>query len=618
MPSIRGRADAGVRQYIHGSDQQGVNLQMRNQRTGTATATAAVLAVTLAACGGGGSGGAGASSGSSSGGASPSFNAGVGKVFNPSGAKGGTLRFANSGDWDSLDPADTYYAYSWNFVRLYGRSLTMFASAPGKDGAKLVPDLAESLGAPSDGGKTWTYKLRKGVKFEDGTPVTSKDVKYAVERSLDKDTFPNGPTYYNDSLDLQGYTSPYKDSSADKLGLKAVDTPDDSTIVFHLKAPFSSFDYFAQLPSTIPVPRAKDTGTKYKEHVVATGPYKFQTVDAGKKLVLVRNTSWDPATDPNRKALPDQIEVQLNVNADDIDNRILSGDLDVSIEGTGAGPAAQGRILSDPAKKANSDSAVVARLWYTAINSDVAPLDNIHCRKAVEYAADKVAVQNAYGGPVGGDIASNLMPPVVPGAESFNLYPPGAGNTGDVAKAKDELMQCGQPGGFTSNISYRAERPKEKATAEALQQSLAKAGITLTVKPYPAGDYYKLYAGKPVFAKANNLGLMVAGWGADWPDGYGFLDQIVDSRVIHAAGNTNLGVKDKAVDALIDQALATTDTPAREKIWSQADRKVMEGAYLLPTLWAKGLLYRPANLTNVFVTDGFQMYDYLALGTTKK
>ena len=82
------------------------------------------------------------------------------------------------------------------------------------------------------------------------------------------------------------------------------------------------------------MPQAKDTGTKYKEHVVSTGPYMFETNEPGKSFTLVRNPNWDPATDPNRKALPDRIEVQLNVNADDIDNRLLSGDLDVDIEGT--------------------------------------------------------------------------------------------------------------------------------------------------------------------------------------------------------------------------------------------------------------------------------------------
>jgi len=200
----------------------------------------------------------------------------------------------------------------------------------------------------------------------------------------------------------------------------------------------------------------------------------------------------------------------------------------------------------------------------------------------------------------------------------FDLYP-SAGNTGDLDKARDELNQCGQPNGFTTGISYRAERPKEKATAEALQQSLARVGINLEIKPYPLTDYLKLYAGKPDFAKANNLGLMVYGWGADWPDGFGFLSQIVDSRAIRATGgNSNLSVRDPEVDKLIDQAVTTTDTAAREKVWVDVDKKVMDDAYIMPGIWAKGLLYRPPNLTNVFITNGFQMYDYLAMGTTRK
>src|SRR4051795_7592802 len=227
---------------------------MRSKRWRALTALGATAALSLSACGG--SSDSGGNSGGGSG--TAASNAAVGKVFNASTKKGGVVQVANSGDWDTLDPGETYYAYSWNFARLYGRSLVMFKSAPGKDGATLVPDLAQSLGTPSDNAKTWTYKLRKGVKFEDGTAVTSKDVKYAVERSLDKATFPNGPTYFNDALDLQGYTSPYKDKSADKLGLKAIETPDDATIIFKLKKPFSGFDYFAQLPATIPVPQKKD------------------------------------------------------------------------------------------------------------------------------------------------------------------------------------------------------------------------------------------------------------------------------------------------------------------------------------------------------------------------
>ena len=156
------------------------------------------------------------------------------------------------------------------------------------------------------------------------------------------------------------------------------------------------------------MPAAKDTGSKYKEHVVATGPYMFDTNDLGKSFTLKRNPNWDQATDPNRKPLADRIEVQLNVNSDDLDNRLLSGDLDSDVVGDGVGSAAQGRILADQALKAQTDNPVTTRHWFSAINANVAPFDNIHCRKAVQYAVDRTGYQRAYGGSIGGDIATNL------------------------------------------------------------------------------------------------------------------------------------------------------------------------------------------------------------------
>jgi peptide/nickel transport system substrate-binding protein len=361
---------------------------------------------------------------------------------------------------------------------------------------------------------------------------------------------------------------------------------------------------------------AKDTGAKYKEHVVSSGPYMFGTNNLGKNFTLVRNPNWDPATDPYRKALPDKYEVALNVNADDIDNRLIAGDLDMDIVGTGVQSAAQGRILSDASLKANADSAAIARLWYTSINPKVKPLDNIDCRKAIEFASDHEGYQRAYGGPAGGDIATNLMPPLVPGAQKVDLYNFEKSPTGDITAAKDALTKCGKPNGFSTNMSYRAERPKEKATAEALQQSLAKVGIKLTLKPFPQKDYFALYAGKPSYRNGPaQLGLMTNGWGADWPDGFGFLQQIVDSRVIRdTGGSSNLSVMDPKVDSMLDNALLELDLKKREGLWGAIDKQVMTDAVILPGIWARGLLYRSKNLTNVFISNGFQMYDYLALG----
>ena len=231
-------------------------------------------------------------------GAQAAFDAASTSVVNPSDKKGGTLKFANPGDWDTLDPGETYYAYSWNSPG-YGRSLMMFKSAPGKEGNQLVPDLAEGPGQASEDAKTWTYKLRQGVKFEDGTEVTSADVKYAVLRSTDKQTFPNGPAYWEASSTCRGYKGPYKSPNMNTDS--AIETPDKYTIVFHTKKPFAAFDYLAQQPNTMPVPKDKDTGAKYRNSIVSSGPYKFEDLQPGKSFNLVRNDQWDPATDPNRK-----------------------------------------------------------------------------------------------------------------------------------------------------------------------------------------------------------------------------------------------------------------------------------------------------------------------------
>jgi peptide/nickel transport system substrate-binding protein len=555
----------------------------------------------LSACGGNPtqSPGQGGASQSAAGGVQDVADGAINKVFNPSDKKGGTLKMANTADWDSLDPGNTYYGYALNFARLYGRALLMFKAAPGAEGNTLVPDLAESLGKSSDDLKTWTYTLRKGVKFEDGTPVTSKDVAYAVARSYDKEVFPNGPTYLMALLDWpKDYKGALKDKDADISS--AIETPDDHTIVFKLKEPFGLFDYIVQMPMTMPVPKDKDTGTKYQEHVISTGPYKFEKNEIGKGFTLVRNDQWDPATDPNRPALPDRIEVQTKVNADDLDNRIISGDVHAAVDGLGVSAAALPKILGDPAQQARTDNPTQQRTWYTSVIPDVPPLDNIECRKAVQFAADRV-------------IATGLIPPSMAGYKEIATYKT-PGDKGDVEKAKQALAACGQPNGFETNISYRTERTKEKAAAESLQQSLARVGIKLTLKPYPQDDYFALYAGKPAYVKENKIGLAVNGWGADYPDTYGFMQAIVDSRDIREAGNYNLSVKIPEVDKMIDEIKGEADATKRGEMWAQVDQRVMEEAVVLPNVYAKALYLRGKGLTNVFVSDSQAMYDYVGLG----
>jgi peptide/nickel transport system substrate-binding protein len=547
---------------------------------------------------------------------SAGYNAAINSVVNPSTKTGGTIVFDNSSTPDSTDPGNTYYAFMWNTVRLYGRALVTYKSTPGAGGNLIVPDLATSLGQVSSDGLTWTYHIKPGVKFEDGTPVTSQDVKYAVERTYAKDVLPNGPSYFKLLLTDSTYPGPYKDKAPDKLGLTGITTPDASTVVFHLQKPFADFDYVAAIPQTVPVPPSKDKGANYQLHPVSTGPYMFQSYQLDKQYVLVKNPNWSAASDPNAKQLADKIVVNLNVNADTIDQNLLHNFAQVDQEGTGVQAAARSQILSNPTLKKDSDNIFSGFLWFTYINQKVKPLDNVHCRRAVEYAADKVAYQTAYGGPVaGGAIASTVLTPSVTGYQKFDMYEATTMPHGDVAKAKQELTACGQPNGFSTNMSYRADRPKEKAMATGEQEALSRVGIKLTLLAYPSGKYFTNFAGVPNFVHSHNIGLSAGGWAPDWPDGYGMLYYVTAGPAISPAGNTNIEEENNpTVNGMFDQAVKTTDPTARNAIWSKIDKQVMSDAVILPGVYAKSLLYRNPNLTNVFQQRYYAMYNYSTLG----
>jgi peptide/nickel transport system substrate-binding protein len=584
---------------------------MKKHRTFGLAAIAAAAAVGLGACGTeeGGDTAAPATAG---------YNSGVSGTVRPSGATGGTIVFNNSSVPDSTDPGNTYYANQWNVIRLYGRTLVTYKSVPGTGGNEIVPDLADSLGKISNNGLTWTYHLKPNLKYEDGTKVTSQDVKYAVERSYAKDVLPNGPGYFSLLLTDPDYPGPYKDKSAGKLGLKGVATPDSRTIVFHLVKPFADFNYVVALPQTVPVPPEKDKGANYQLHPLSTGPYKFESYQLDKQFTLVPNPQWSAATDPQRKQLASKIVFNLNVNADTIDNNLIHNFADIDMAGTGVQAAARADILSSPNLRKNADNAFSGFLWFTYLNSKVKPLDNVHCRRAVQYAADKVAYQTAYGGPVaGGAIASTVLTPNIVGFRKFDLYEAITKPHGNLDKARQELTACGQPNGFSTNMAFRSDRPKEKATATAQQQALSRVGIKLTLQGYPSGKYFTNFAGVPNFVHEHDLGLAVGGWAPDWPDGYGMLYYLTAGPAIQEAGNTNISELDSAkVNNLFDKAVATTDASARNQIWSQIDREVMSQAVILPGVYAKSLLYRSPELTNVFVHRYYAMYDYASLGKT--
>ena len=462
----------------------------------------------------------------------------------------------------------------------------------------------------------WTYHLKPGLKFEDGTPVTSADVKYAVERTYDRSVLANGPTYFSVLLADPKYPGPYKDKTGN---LTSITTPDASTIQFHLQSPFPDFNYVASLPQTAPVPQSKDTGSNYQLHPLSTGPYMFQSYSVNKQAVLVPNPNWTANEDPQVSQLASKVVIDLNVNGADLDNRLLAGDVDIDAQGIGVQAATRAKILSNPSLEKDADASPGNREWFTYINTKVAPLNNVDCRQAVEYAANKTDLQTAWGGPyAGGQIATTLLLPGMGGYTSFDQYNAKTDPTGDLTAAKAALAKCGHPNGFTVGASYRSDRGAEVAAVQALQAALARVGIQLQLHGYPSGTYYTDFAGAPNYVHQHNLGILMGGWSPDWPDGYGMMDELINGNTIAPSGNTNIGeLNDPTINGLFTQAASPSLTDAqRNAIYGQIDKDAMAQAVILPNVYATNLLYRNPAVTNVYTMTPFGMYNYGVMGVS--
>lgn len=365
------------------------------------------------------------------------------------------------------------------------------------------------------------------------------------------------------------------------------------------------------------MPQAKDKGAEYVKQISSSGPYKFESYNEGRSATLVRNPHWDKATDPIRPALADKITIKFKVNPTTVDQHLMSDNITVDAAGTGLQTKTQPKVLTKSSEKAKTDNSYAGATSYLALSTKVKPFDNADCRKAVHYAIDKASVQAALGGDTKGDVASTLLPPTVNGYQKFDLYQT-EGNKGDVAKAKAALADCGQPNGFKTNLTARSDRPDEVQMATAIQASLKKVGIEAEIKQYPSGKYFGNFAGVPSYVHEHKLGMMMMAWGADWPTGFGFLDQIVNGSAIKPSGGNNLmELNDPTINKALSDGIAQTDDAARTKAWGEVDKLVMENASAVPLIYRKNLLYRPDSATNVTVTQAYLgMYDYLLIGST--
>ncbi|RPK43766.1 Periplasmic oligopeptide-binding protein precursor [Streptomyces sp. ADI92-24] len=550
-------------------------------------AAAAVLAVAAgaAACG---------PEGSSKGGDGSSGAAGAPK-------KGGTLTVLNSAPQEDFDPARLYTSGGGNVPSLVFRTLTTRNREDGAAGSKVVPDLATDLGTPSKNATVWTYTLKDNLKYEDGTAITSADIKYGIERSFAAELSGGAPYLRDWLIGGAGYQGPYKD----KKGLDSILTPDAKTIVFHLNKPEGEFPFLATQTQTTPVPKAKDTGTKYEEHPLSSGPYKVVKNEGdGERLTLERNTYWSAGTDEERKAYPDRIDVRSGLDSAVINQRLSASqgaDAAAVTTDTNLGPAELAKVSGDKRLAARVGTGHFGYTNYIAFNPKVKPFDNPKVRQAISYAVDRSSVVNAAGGSSLAEPATTFLPDQASfGYTPYDAFP--AGKTGNAAKAKELLKEAGYPKGLTVTLTHNNEKnfATSPEIATALQEALKKAGITVKLRGLESNAY-----SDTVYNVKTEPGFFLGGWGADWPSGGPFFAPIFDGRQIVRAGyNFNSGqLNDPAVNKEIDEINKLTDLSAAAKRWGALDKKVGEQALTVPLFHPVYKRLYGESVRNVVISD---------------
>jgi peptide/nickel transport system substrate-binding protein len=535
-------------------------------------------------------------------------NSGGSAAFDPNNCQGGTLSVLNQEDSTHFDPARLYTSGGGKIPTLLFRTLTTRNREPGVNGTKVVPDLATDVGTPSDDAKTWTYHLKDGVKFEDGTPITSKDVKYGIERSFAPE-LPGGAPYLRDWLvGGQDYTGPYKDGD-----LGSIETPDDKTIIFKLRKPEGEFPYLATATQFAPVPKAKDTGTRYETHPVSSGPYKIETYERSKRLVLVRNANWSRQIDAERLACPDRVEVTYGLDAAVINQRIASGagqDANAVTTDTDLGPTELAR-LSEPGFAKQVAHGHFGYTYYLAFNPKVKPFDDPRVRQAISYAVNRESAINAVGGSQLADPATTFLPdqPAF-GYQPYDLFP--AGKTGNPAKTKELLAQAGYAGGLTVTLTHTTRKGDGTGpeVAAAVQDALKQAGITVKLEGLDPDSF-----DAKVLKPATEPGLSLDGWGADWPSGGPFLAPIFDGRqILKEGGNFNLAqYDDPAVNKEIDEINKITDPAQAAPRWGALDAKIGAQALTVPLIHGKDLFLFGKNVKNAWVSEWNGLYELAEL-----
>lgn len=572
----------------------GRGVARKARRSLTAAAGAALLAAGVAAC----SSTAGTSSASQSVGTAPSSTTGQPQ-------QGGALQVLVSDDIATWDPQQMYVGPEAFFAqRTFARGLTAYGT--GAHQRDIEADLATDTGKAADGGRTWSFTLRPGVTWQDGSPITCEDVRHGVARTFDRRTHVSGTNYASYLLAMptavtpEGVEKPVYAGPGDTAHQGDFDRAVSCagrTVTFRLRDPEPDFPHIVALPEFAPRKASSDTKTdKASYAVMSSGPYRLQGAwVVGQGGTFVRNEHWDRRTDPIRQAYPDTIHVSSGLGDSTVIQRLLNQQDDDAY--------AVSWVQASPTLRNQAGTALQARLTfpytgnvdYLAVNMRSAAMSNPAVRKALALSTNRATYATATGGEGAGTPTWSLLSPAVD-PRSLDV-PPGAGVEGDPEAARRVLQQAGVKLPVRLRVVYARSVLGDKAYAS-LAAGWERAGFEVELTGVAPEEYYETIE-KPT--SVDSYDLFRGAWTPDWPSAGSVLPALFDPRInLDSSGpGQDVGYfSDDSVNALFDKADATADPAARAEVWRQADRAIRSQVGYIALSATKALYLHGSGVTN--------------------
>jgi peptide/nickel transport system substrate-binding protein len=511
-------------------------------------AAVAALAVTAAACGGSTQ-------------PSPSSTQAAGH-------KGGTFTILANSAFGVADPAQNYTLEEWQLLIDTHDGLVGFAKAGGAAGNKIVPDLATSVPVPTNGGKTYVFHIRKGIKFSNGQTLKPSDFLTTFERQF---TVPGPTSFYSGLVGASKCSTKGCDLSK---GVVANDSA--YTLTLNLTAPDPELMDQLSLPFAFAVPSGTSPKLTGNNVPPGTGPYMWKSYNPNTQAVLVRNPYfkvWNAAAQP--EGYPNEIIEKYGLQVSDEVTEVLNGQANEVFDGDSI-PSDQLSTLNSPKYTSQVHVNTLTADYYFALNTRRPPFNNLQARQAINYAANRTAYVKIYGGPSLAVPTCQVLPPNFPSYTPYCPYTTGSNHTKwtgpDLAKAK-QLVQQSHTAGMKVVVDSSNDQVG-KALAEQMVSDLNSIGYKASTQLLAASIQYPFIQNSSNSSKWN---VGYSAWYQDYPAASDFLNVLLGCGTIHPNSDASPNIAafcDKAIQSKIDQAETegATNPSGAAALWTQVDQ----------------------------------------------